>query len=216
MALTRLGGANAITGTIPQGNIANASLNSVTALPAAVPVGSFTLISTSNVTSSVSQVDITSGIDNTYSKYFISITNLHPSGDATMRMRFFTGSGGSQAVNSGSNYRTSMIGFRNDRSSEISHGSSGADNMDAFSTQNIGGAEANESFSATMFLVNPSSTTYDTMLHGEFSEVDDAARICHGIFSCRYTDTGNAITGLRFYVSSGTIDNAIIKLYGIS
>ena len=36
MALTRLGGANAITGTIPQGNIANASLGAVTALPAGV------------------------------------------------------------------------------------------------------------------------------------------------------------------------------------
>ena len=36
MALTRLGGANAITGTIPQGNIANASLGAVTTLPAGV------------------------------------------------------------------------------------------------------------------------------------------------------------------------------------
>jgi len=36
MALTRLSGANAITGTIPSTNIANASLNSVTALPAGV------------------------------------------------------------------------------------------------------------------------------------------------------------------------------------
>ena len=36
MAITRLGGANAITGTIPQGNIANASLGVVTALPAGV------------------------------------------------------------------------------------------------------------------------------------------------------------------------------------
>ena len=36
MAITRLGGANAITGTIPQGNIANASLGAVTALPAGV------------------------------------------------------------------------------------------------------------------------------------------------------------------------------------
>ena len=33
MAITRLGGANAISGTIPQGNIANASLGAVTALP---------------------------------------------------------------------------------------------------------------------------------------------------------------------------------------
>ena len=39
MALTRLGGANAISGTIPQGNIANASLGAVTALPAAIPTG---------------------------------------------------------------------------------------------------------------------------------------------------------------------------------
>jgi len=33
MAITRLGGANAISGIIPQGNIANASLGAVTALP---------------------------------------------------------------------------------------------------------------------------------------------------------------------------------------
>jgi len=39
MAITILGGANAITGTIPQGNIANASLGAVTALPAAIPTG---------------------------------------------------------------------------------------------------------------------------------------------------------------------------------
>ena len=39
MAITRLGGANAITGTIPQGNIANASLGAVTALPAAITTG---------------------------------------------------------------------------------------------------------------------------------------------------------------------------------
>jgi len=36
MEINKLGGANAITGTIPQGNIANASLGAVTALPAGV------------------------------------------------------------------------------------------------------------------------------------------------------------------------------------
>ena len=39
MALTRLNGVNGITGTIPQGNIANASLGAVTALPAAITTG---------------------------------------------------------------------------------------------------------------------------------------------------------------------------------
>jgi len=39
MAITRLGGANAISGTIPQGNIANSSLGAVTSLPAAISTG---------------------------------------------------------------------------------------------------------------------------------------------------------------------------------
>ena len=45
MAITRIGGANAISGTIPQGNIANASLGAVTALPAAIPTGKILQVS---------------------------------------------------------------------------------------------------------------------------------------------------------------------------
>ena len=58
MAITRLGGANAISGTIPQGNIANSSLGAVTALPAAITTGKVlqvvqdTLTSNFNTTSS--------------------------------------------------------------------------------------------------------------------------------------------------------------------
>ena len=39
MALSKIDAANFLTGTIPQGNVANASLNAVTALPAAIPTG---------------------------------------------------------------------------------------------------------------------------------------------------------------------------------
>jgi|5B_taG_2_1085324.scaffolds.fasta_scaffold34037_3 hypothetical protein len=70
MAITRLGGANAITGTIPQGNIANASLGAVTALPAAISTGkALQIISTPDVgdlsqasTNSTTYADI-SGVD---------------------------------------------------------------------------------------------------------------------------------------------------------
>ena len=51
MAITRLGGANAITGTIPQGNIANASLGAVTALPAAISTGKVLQVLTITVNS---------------------------------------------------------------------------------------------------------------------------------------------------------------------
>ena len=39
MALSKIDAANFLTGTIPQGNVANASLSAVTALPAAIPTG---------------------------------------------------------------------------------------------------------------------------------------------------------------------------------
>ena len=64
MAITRLGGANAISGTIPQGNIANASLGAVTALPAAITTGKVLQIvqgstSTETRSSSTTLVDTT-------------------------------------------------------------------------------------------------------------------------------------------------------------
>ena len=39
MALSKIDAANFLTGTIPQGNVANASLGAGTALPAAIPTG---------------------------------------------------------------------------------------------------------------------------------------------------------------------------------
>ena len=55
MAITRIGGATAITGTIPQGNIANASLGAVTALPGAIATGKVLQIQTT-FKSSVSSI----------------------------------------------------------------------------------------------------------------------------------------------------------------
>ena len=69
MAITRLGGANAITGTIPQGNIANASLGAVTALPAAIATGKVlqiingsTSMLQSTTSASYSDVEVSSGV----------------------------------------------------------------------------------------------------------------------------------------------------------
>jgi len=171
------------------------------------------LISTTNITSGTSNVDITSGIDSTYTKYMVSVINLHPSdtGGETLRFAIFTGTGGSQAVdNNSGNYRNSMIGFRNDRTSEINHTNNGADQFLGFS-QGIG----DQSFNANIFLINPSETTFNKIFHGDFAQVDGSGRIAHGIFGCRYLQT-SAVTGIRFSMSSGNIDNAIIKLYGLS
>jgi len=62
MAITRLGGANAISGTIPATNVANATLNNITALPAAIPTGKI-LQAVTDVTSGSSATTSTSYVD---------------------------------------------------------------------------------------------------------------------------------------------------------
>ena len=84
MAITRIGGANAITGTIPQGNIANASLGAVTALPGAIATGKILQIVSARPTANTSttsgslvatatEVSITPS--STSSKIFVLVTS---------------------------------------------------------------------------------------------------------------------------------------------
>tara|TARA_R100001460_G_scaffold104936_1_gene151013 strand:+ start:294 stop:839 length:546 start_codon:yes stop_codon:yes gene_type:complete len=63
MALSKIDAANFLTGTIPQGNVANASLGAVTALPGAIATGKILQVVTTTktdatTTSSSSYVDI--------------------------------------------------------------------------------------------------------------------------------------------------------------
>jgi hypothetical protein len=84
MAITRLGGANAISGTIPQGNIANASLGAVTALPAAISTGKIlqvvnatktdTLATTSSSFTDITGLSASITPSSTSNKIFVSLT----------------------------------------------------------------------------------------------------------------------------------------------
>jgi len=73
MAITRLGGATAITGTIPQGNIANASLGAVTALPAAISTGKVLQVV------SASKTDTTSTTSSSYTDITGMSVSITPS-----------------------------------------------------------------------------------------------------------------------------------------
>ena len=63
--------------------------------------GSHTLLSTSTVSSAVSEVDISSNIDSTYKSYMIDILNFSPATNGVeLRVRFFQGG----SVDTGSVY----------------------------------------------------------------------------------------------------------------
>src|SRR5210317_2105372 len=70
MAITRLGGANAITGTLPAANINDTSIGNITALPAGVG-GSMVLLDTTDITSAVASVTVNPPFSTTYSNYVI-------------------------------------------------------------------------------------------------------------------------------------------------
>jgi hypothetical protein len=98
MAITRLGGANAITGTLPAANINDTSISNITALPAAVPVGAMTLIKTTTA-SNVSSVIFDNGsdgvvLDNTYDCYFLNIVKAYGATN-DQKLRIITRVGGS-------------------------------------------------------------------------------------------------------------------------
>jgi len=171
--------------------------------------GSYNLLSTATVSSGVSEVDITSNIDNTYLNYLITITNLHIATDnAVVRMRFFSSDG---SPDTGSVYRVAAIGWKSD-SAQRSHDGT----IDCASLGNENADNANSSSQDfRIFLSDPSGTTF--FKHAEFTasihNVDDYAITKRGLTQYRRT---SAITGVRIYMSSGNIDSGVFKLYGIT
>ena len=60
--------------------ISNQSLSSISSLPATLPTGALTLISTQTASSSAS-ISFTSGLDSTYNSYIFKFINIHPASD---------------------------------------------------------------------------------------------------------------------------------------
>ena len=65
MALSKIDAANFLTGTIPQGNVANASLGAVTALPAAIATGTVLQVVQAITTTAVTHVSDGGQVDTT-------------------------------------------------------------------------------------------------------------------------------------------------------
>ena len=88
MAITRIGPnqsinlASNVTGTLPAANVANSTLNNVTALPAAIPTGSMVKLQSTTISSSTASVSWNSTyITSTYDVYKLSVTNAFAVGD---------------------------------------------------------------------------------------------------------------------------------------
>ena len=165
------------------------------------------LISTTTISSGTANVDISSGIDSTYKVYMFDIINLHiATNDTTLRMRFFQGG----SVDTGG-YDYSFQTYANNNSNQYFY----ATNEDYIEMTYASNNAAEAGHSGRIFLYDPASTTFNTnCIFNLTYQIDgDNCRIADG--SGRIEQTA-AVDGIRLYMSSGNIDSAVIKLYGIT
>ena len=196
--------------------ISNNSLSAISSLPASIPTGALTLLSTQTASSSAS-IEFTSGIDSTYSSYVFKFIDIHPS---TIRAKFQF----NLSTDGGSTYAvTKTTTFFN---SEHNEGGSSADLTyrtaedlaQSTSNQNLvrdmGNAD-DESSSGTLTLFNPSSTTYVKHFISTSNTYFYSGYTMNN-FVAGYANTTSALTNIKFQMSSGNIDDGKILMFGLN
>ena len=201
----------------------NNSISAVTSM-ASLTTGSMTLIKeqTASSSASISFVDGTSDVvlDSTYPIYKFEFINCHPaSNSVTFRFNLSTDGGSNYNVTKTTTAFVSL-NAENDSASALGYqtnwdlAQSTSDQI-LVTTMNTA---SDESASGTMYLFNPSSTTFvkHFIATSNFIYNDTVSAIfSQNWFVAGYGNTTSAINGVRFQMSSGNIDSGTIKLYGI-
>ena len=185
-------------------------------LDAAVPTGSLTLLSTQTASASAT-ISFTTGLDSTYDEYIFKFIDIHPAtDDVHFQFNFSTDGGSNYNVAKTSTWFTAY------------HSESGAGGALAYDSANdlaqgtgdqilmtyIGNGN-DESYAGHLSFFNPSSTTF--VKHFISTGVDYGANdYANNPFCAGYCNTTSAVNAIRFQMSSGNIDDGIIKMYGVS
>ena len=208
-ATRKIANAFSTSGVIRSTNINNASLNNITTIAGA---GDMVLVSSATASSSAS-IEFSLG---NYKEYQFFFVNMHP---ATNNVEFEF----NMSTDSGSNYnvtKTTTAFHAYHEEASVGTGLTyltGEDLAQSTSFQNINfqlGNDNDQNVSGYLQLFNPSSTTY--VKH--FICVSNLTGYTNYVFNnyiAGYGNTTSAVNAIRFQMSSGNIDDGIIKLYGV-
>ena len=188
------------------------------ALDAGVPTGDLILLSTQTASASAT-IDFTSGIDSTYDSYVFKFINIHP---ATQNVNFQfqvdtgTNTNYNQTITSTS-FRA--YHFEGDLDAVLQY-LTAHDQAQGTSFQNLNyiGNDNDMCAVGELKLFNPSSTTYvkHFIARSQFYGDGGGQDLSEDWFTAGYVNTTTAITRVRFKMSSGNIDDGIIKMYGVA
>ena len=203
----------------------NRSIKDLTTTPTAAgggDTGALVLIKTLTASSSgtLSFVDGSSDVvlDNTYPVYKFQLINIHPSANgSSLAMNL--------SIDSGSNYnvaKTTTFFYAlnaEDNSYAAVTYATGDDLAQGTGFQPIApiGYGNDECGCASMFLFNPSSTTFVKHFLINSSSLQDASGDMYerNNYASGYANTTSAVNAVQFKMLSGNIDAGTIKLYGI-
>ena len=172
--------------------------------------GLHTLLTTTNVTSGVSEVAFTSNIDSTYRRYKITWDSLIPATDgAQLNTQLYIG--GAYKTDSYYNY------VHREFNAGGSVGSTNSTTNGSFRLMGDGvGSDTGENANGELIIYTPSDTTEKKMISWTCSHQRNDLEMCHGIGAGHYNNGESACTGIKLYMSSGNIATGLFKLYGIT
>ena len=219
MGIITRSAANNITtgGVILPAGINDASVASITALAQVSAGDGITLISSQTASSSAS-ISFTSGIDSTYRTYMFKFINIHPQNETFFEFNLSTDSGSNYNVTKTTTYFMAIhteaddfavIGYRDDY--DIAQGTGFQ-----ILARSLEGTDADGNLGGSLQIFNPSSSTYVKHFIARInSQETSGAGASEDNNIAGYANTTSPVNAIRFQMSSGNIDDGIIKMYGV-
>ena len=208
MALSKVDAANFLTGTIPSGNVANASLNSVTALPSGVG-GSLVKISSASASSDAS---VSFDLSSTYDNYLLIGHKVRPVTDGAEPYMYFSEDGGSSYITT--NAFSGRIYCR-----ITNAGASGAEQNTIAGAVQMGtdlGNDGNGSFEFWFFGANDTGSSGTANKFGNCTYTSKHQTDDYTWDTGYAIQTDVAINQLKFQMSTGNISTGEFTLYGMA
>lgn len=184
------------------------------ALDSGVPTGSLILLSTQTASASAS---IEFSMDSSYDSYIFKFINIHPQTDTVyFQMNLSTDGGSTYNVTKTTTFfRAQHLESGVGSVFEYVGSEDLAQSTSAQVINNLMGADADQNVSGYMQIFNPSSTNFVkhflSVVNSTFTDSEASANL----YMAGYGNTTNAINSIKFEMSSGNIDDGIIKMYGV-
>ena len=186
-------------------------------LDAGVPTGSLILLSTQTASASAN-ISFTSDIDSTYDSYVFKFIDIHPQNSGVnLEFNFSTDGGSNYNVTKTTTFFTSAHSEDDTSEAQLEYRAA-QDLAQSTSFQPIIWNIANNNDDCnvgTLQIFNPSSTTFVKHFIAT-TNISSASATTKNHYVAGYGNTTSAIDAIQFKMSSGNIDDGIIKMYGVA